>query len=114
TVHGPVLAIDGDLVCLGQRPRNGDRLVRLAGQPTPTFVHFNRRLSQLPSVEAQTLAAAPAGLEEVLRGTPHSLVDIAGQRWVRIDFLRADEVQPPGREAAERQPLLSGWLRLTP
>ncbi|MBX7164751.1 MAG: sigma 54-interacting transcriptional regulator [Pirellulales bacterium] len=120
--------VDAEAEIVGPRPVPGDYLVRLAGEPVPTFMHFKHRAAEIDPPYAlppgpvlrnkqelysparqTTTAAEDLGGQWQLRGDLPPLVEIAGQRWAQAEFLRP--VERKGQSGAQR---IVCWLKLQP
>jgi transcriptional regulator with GAF, ATPase, and Fis domain len=88
-------------------PERGDRLIRVAGEPVPTILHFERRLD---SIRPPARLPADANVEQAadLLKLPKGVdwADVAGQRWARVAFQRPGDLPSA--------PLHQAWLRLEP
>ena len=113
--------VDLDIEVVGPAPARGDRLVRVAGKDTPTFLHFKRLVSDISRQPAPEVVTAPAVLpgdevapvdqrfellELLARDPAPGTVQLGGKTWVRVDFLPAH-----GPKAGQ---LVSAWLRMKP
>jgi transcriptional regulator with GAF, ATPase, and Fis domain len=88
----------------GQTPlQEGDRIVRLGGQPVENWSQYLRKLSQLRDEPAAAVPGLTAA--GLLKGPPggQELVQLDGQRLVRVEYER-----PDGPEAGRH----SAWCRL--
>ncbi|HTI51805.1 MAG TPA: sigma 54-interacting transcriptional regulator [Planctomycetaceae bacterium] len=85
-------------------PRTGDRLVRIAGRPTLTFLHFAERMLELRSVEIPVgghLNSRTVLLDESEAGLLPEIVALNGQVLVQVGYLR-------------KGVLTNGWIPLRP
>lgn len=103
---------DGEYV--GQRPRSGDVILRLAGEAVPTFIDFKYRAAQLgrlPLAEEQGDESSelrePGQLADRSEGP--GLLEIADDRWVRLELFR-----PADEGSAEQGRSLVTWIRVQP
>jgi len=112
--------VDADIDVVGPMPREGDRLQRVAGEPVPSFLHFQRRVSEIAKSNRRTTTVesalgvggvAPVQerfelLELLTHRAPPGTVSLGENCWVRVEF---DRESPQGLSRH-----LSTWLRLKP
>jgi transcriptional regulator with GAF, ATPase, and Fis domain len=96
--------VDAETVA-GESPREGDRLLTVAGVKAPTAINLQSRVAAIsPPGRApiQPVISDPSELASLPASVAQA--DIRGDRWAKIEYLRETAGQEPERHTA--------WLRL--
>lgn len=97
----PRMVVDSSLEFVGDKPVSGAQILAVGGETIPTFIHFNRRLSEISAQPQSAQIEQPGATPDPTQGLA-AIVDQGPTRWVRIDF-QTDDGPPQAT-----------WVRLKP